>query len=63
MSSSTFTLDYRPDCWNIKFALTENVDKTTTSSGKEKEYIDRTLFAYINLGGVVIPEQIFPNLE
>ena len=63
LSASTFTLDYRPDCWNIRFALTENVGKTTTSSGKEKEYIDRTLYAYINLGGVAIPEQIFPDLE
>ena len=63
LSSSTFTLDYYPNCWNIRFALTEKVDKTTTSSGKEKEYIDRTLFAYINLGGVSIPEQIFPDLD
>ena len=63
LSSSALTLDYRPDCWNIRLALTENVDKTTTSSGKEKEYIDRTLYAYINLGGIDIPEQILPNLE
>ena len=47
----------------MSFALTEKVDKTTTSSGKEQEYIDRTLFAYINLGGVSIPEQIYPDLD
>jgi hypothetical protein len=52
-------LDYRPDCWNIRLALTENVSKTTTSSGREKEYIDRTLYAYINLGGVEINEQTY----
>ena len=63
LSSSTFTLNYKPDCWNIKFALTENVGKTTTHSGKEEEYIDRTLYAYINVGGVAIPEQIFTNLD
>ena len=63
LSSSTLTLDYSPDCWNIRFALTEEVDKTTTSSGNEKEYIDRTLIAYINLGGISIPEQIFPDLD
>ena len=63
LTSNAFTLDYRPDCWNIQLALTENVDKTTTSSGREKEYIDRTLYAYINLGGVDIPEQIQPNLD
>ncbi len=63
LTANTFTLDYRPDCWNIRLALTENVDKTITSSGREQEYIDRTLFAYINLGGVDIPEQIQPNLD
>jgi len=63
LTSNAFTMDYRPDCWNIRLALTENVDKTTTSSGREKEYIDRTLFAYINLGGIAIPEQIEPNLD
>ena len=41
----------------------KNVDKTKTSSGREKEYIDRTLYAYINLGGIDIPEQIQPNLD
>jgi hypothetical protein len=59
LTSSAFTLDYRPDCWNIRFALTESVDKTTTSSGREKEYINRTLYAYINLGGVEINEQTY----
>ena len=63
LTSSVFSLEYKPDCWNIRLALTENVDKTTTSSGREKEYIDRTLYAYINLGGVDIPEQILPNME
>ncbi len=63
LTSTTFTLDYRPDCWNIRLALTENVDKTTTSSGREQEYIDRTLYAYINLGGVDVPEQILPDLD
>ena len=63
LTSSVFSLEYKPDCWNIRLALTENVDKTTTSSGREKEYIDRTLYAYINLGGVDIPEQILPDLE
>tara|TARA_B100000945_G_scaffold199612_1_gene160487 strand:- start:188 stop:2461 length:2274 start_codon:yes stop_codon:yes gene_type:complete len=63
LTSNSFTLDYRPNCWNIRLALTENVDKTTTSNGLEKEYIDRTLYAYINLGGVEIPEQIQPNLD
>ena len=63
LTSNAFTLDYRPDCWNIRLALTENVDKTTTSSGREKEYIDRTLYAYINLGGIDIPEQVQPNLD
>jgi len=63
LTSNSFTLDYRPECWNIRLALTEKVDKTTTSSGREKEYIDRTLYAYINLGGVDIPEQIEPNLD
>ncbi|MBC8257781.1 MAG: LPS-assembly protein LptD [SAR324 cluster bacterium] len=63
LTSSAFTLNYRPDCWNIRIALTEKVDKTTTSSGREKEYIDRTLYAYINLGGIAFPEQILPNLE
>ena len=63
LTSNAFTMDYHPDCWNIRLALTENVDKTTTSSGREKEYIDRTLYAYINLGGVDIPEQIQPNLD
>jgi hypothetical protein len=59
LTSSAFTLDYRPDCWNIRLALTENVGKTTTSSGREKEYINRTLYAYINLGGVEINEQTY----
>jgi len=63
LNSSALTLDYRPECWKIRIALTENVDKTTTSSGQEKEYIDRTLYAYINLGEVAIPEQILPNLD
>ena len=63
LTSSVFSLEYKPDCWNIKLALSENVDKTTTSSGREKEYIDRTLYAYINLGGIDIPEQILPDLE
>jgi len=63
LTSRTFTLDYRPDCWNIRLVLTENVGKTTTSSGREKEYVDRTLYAYINLGGIAIPEQIIPDLE
>ena len=63
LSSSALTLDYRPECWNIRLALTENVGKTTTSNGQQKEYIDRTLYAYINLGEVAIPEQIIPNLE
>ena len=63
LTSRNFTLDYRPDCWNIRLALTENVGKTTTSSGREKEYVDRTLYAYINLGGIAIPEQIMPDLE
>ncbi|HIO61040.1 MAG TPA: LPS-assembly protein LptD, partial [Deltaproteobacteria bacterium] len=63
LSSSAFTVDYRPDCWNIRLALTEKVGNTTTSSGREQEYIDRTLYAYINLGGIAIPEQILPNLE
>ena len=63
LTSRTFTLDYSPDCWNIRLVLTENVGKTTTSSGREKEYVDRTLYAYINLGGIAIPEQILPGLE
>ncbi len=63
LTSTVFTLDYRPDCWNIRLALTENVGKTTTSSGREKEYIDRTLYAYINLGGVAIKEQAYTYLE
>ena len=63
LTSSAFTLDYRPDCWNIRLALTESVDKTTTSSGREKEYINRTLYAYINLGGIALPEQILPDME
>ncbi len=63
LTSSVFSMEYKPDCWNIRLSLSENVDKTTTSSGREKEYIDRTLYAYINLGGVEIPEQILPNLE
>ena len=63
LTSSVFSLEYKPDCWNIRLALSENVDKTTTSSGRAKEYIDRTLYAYINLGGVDIPEQTLPDLE
>jgi hypothetical protein len=63
LTSSAFTLDYRPDCWNIRLALTENVGKTTTSSGREKEYIDRTLYAYINLGGVEINEQTYNEIS
>lgn len=63
LSSSTFTMDYRPDCWNIRLALTENVGKTLSNSGREKEYIDRTLYVYINLGGISIPEQILPDLD
>ena len=63
LSSSTFTLDYRPDCWNIRLALTENVGKTISKSGRDQEYIDRTLYAYINLGGISIPEQILPNMN
>ena len=63
LSSSAFTLDYRPDCWNIRLALTENVGTTVSNSGREQEYIDRTLYAYINLGGVSIPEQIYPELD
>jgi len=63
LSSSAFTLDYRPDCWNIRLALTENVGQTLSSSGREQEYIDRTLYAYINLGGISIPEQILPDLD
>ncbi|MDP6210704.1 MAG: LPS-assembly protein LptD, partial [SAR324 cluster bacterium] len=63
LSSSEFTLDYRPDCWNIRLALTENVGTTVSNSGREQEYIDRTLYAYINLGGISIPEQIFPELD
>ncbi|MEC8980837.1 MAG: LPS-assembly protein LptD, partial [SAR324 cluster bacterium] len=63
LSSSEFTLDYRPDCWNIRLVLTENVGTTLSNSGREQEYIDRTLYAYINLGGISIPEQIFPELD
>jgi len=63
LSSSAFTMDYRPDCWNIRLALTENVGKTLSNSGREKEYIDRTLYVYINLGGISIPEQILPDLD
>jgi lipopolysaccharide assembly outer membrane protein LptD (OstA) len=63
LSSSAFTLDYRPDCWNIRLALTEDVGKTLSNSGREEEYIDRTLYTYINLGGISIPEQISPDLE
>ncbi len=63
LSSSEFTLDYRPDCWNIRLALTENVGTTVSNSGREQEYIDRTLYAYINLGGISIPEQIYPELD
>ena len=63
LSSSVFSMEYKPDCWNIRLALTENVDKTTTNSGQEKEYINRTLYAYINLGGIDIPEQILPDIE
>ena len=63
LTSTVFTLDYRPDCWNIRLSLTEVVGKTTTSSGREKEYIDRTLYAYINLGGVAIKEQAYTYLE
>ena len=36
LTSSAFTLDYRPDCWDIRLSLTESVDKTTTSSGREE---------------------------
>ena len=63
LSSSAFTLDYRPDCWNIRFALTENVGTTVSNSGREEEYIDRTLYTYINLGGISLPEQISPDLD
>jgi hypothetical protein len=63
LSSSTLTMDYRPDCWNIRLALTENVGKTLSNSGREQEYINRTLYAYINLGGISIPEQILPDLD
>jgi len=63
LSSNEFTLDYRPDCWNIRLALTENVGTTVSNSGREQEYIDRTLYAYINLGGISIPEQIYPELD
>jgi hypothetical protein len=63
LSSSAFTMDYRPDCWNIRLALTENVGKTLSNSGREKEYIDRTLYVYINLGDISIPEQILPDLD
>ena len=63
LTSSVFSLEYKPECWNIRLALSENVDKTTTSSGREKEYTDRTLYAYINLGGVDIPVQILPDME
>jgi hypothetical protein len=63
LSSSALTLDYRPDCWNIRLALTENVGTTVSNSGREQEYIDRTLYAYINLGGISIPEQIYPELD
>ena len=63
LSSSTFTLDYRPECWDIRLALTEDVGITESNSGLEQEYIDRTLYAYINLGGISIPEQILPDME
>ena len=63
LSSSALTLDYRPDCWNIRLALTENVGTTVSNSGREQEYIDRTLYAYINLGGISLPEQILPDLD
>jgi hypothetical protein len=63
LSSSEFTLDYRPDCWNIRLALTEKVGITESNSGREQEYIDRTLYAYINIGGNSIPEQILPDME
>ncbi len=63
LSSSAFTLDYRPECWDIRLALTEDVGITESNSGLEQEYIDRTLYAYINLGGISIPEQILPDME
>ena len=63
LSSSAFTLDYRPECWDIRLAHTEDVGITESNSGLEQEYIDRTLYAYINLGGISNPEQILPDME
>lgn len=60
VSDSVF-LSYRPDCWTFNLRLEERVDKTTTSGGQETEYVDRTLFASIILGGVAFPEQTLPG--
>ena len=59
--SDTVFLSYRPDCWTFNLRLEERVDKTTTSGGQETEYVDRTIFASVILGGVLLPEQTLPR--
>ncbi len=63
LSSATLEMDYRPDCWAINLRLETMRDKTVTSGGEQLEYVDRTVFLNIKLGGVPLPEQPFRDLE
>ncbi|MEC7466705.1 MAG: LPS-assembly protein LptD, partial [SAR324 cluster bacterium] len=57
LSSANVNLDYRPDCWGIRLNLNESRDKTFTSSGNEKEYVERSLLLTIKLGAADLPDQ------
>ena len=58
--SDSIFMNYFPDCWAITVRLNERRDMTKTSGGQEREFVDRTLFVNIKLGGVSLPEQTFP---
>ena len=57
LSSAAVYFDYRPECWSVQLKVEELRDKTTTSSGDELEYVDRSLLLRIKLGGFDLPEQ------
>jgi hypothetical protein len=61
LTENSLFLKYTPDCWNITLRLQEQAATTLTSSGQEVEYVERAIYANIDLGGISLPEQTFPG--
>ena len=62
LTENSFFLNYTPDCWRISLRLEERAASTLTSNEQEVEYVERTIYANISLGGVDLPEQALPGL-